>query len=118
MRLSNNIHNVCELESCELTQEWEEEEKIAVKMGPSTPATQPKKEEKKEEAKTDKDGAKTEGTEGDKKEEKPVPTVPEPVNEQKYETKIKHKKSIVPVKFTTSSFAMTPKIRSQHQAYE
>jgi len=51
MRLSNNIHNVCELESAELTQEWEEEEKIPVKMGPSTPA--PKAEEKKEEAKAD-----------------------------------------------------------------
>jgi len=118
MRLSNNIHNVCELESAELTQEWEEEEKIPVKMGPSTPA--PKAEEKKEEAKTDAnaEGAKAEGetpAEGETKKEEPAPTVPEPPVEQKYETKIRHKKNIVPIKFTTSSFAMTPNIKRQHE---
>ena len=124
MRLSNNIHNVVELESAELTQEWEEEEKIPVKMGPSTPA--PKAEEKKEEAKTDAnpEGAKADGdegptpppegttpAEGDAKKAEPVP---EPVAEQQYETKIRFKKNIVPIKFTTSSFAMTPNIKKQH----
>ena len=95
MRLSNNIHNVCELESAELIQEWEEEEKIPVKMGPSNPP--PKQEEKKEvkPAENANAGDKPEGAqpeanaaegqtdaaaapEGEKKKEEPAPTVPEP----------------------------------------
>ena len=34
MRLSNNIHNVCELEGAQLIQEWVEEQKIPVKRNP------------------------------------------------------------------------------------
>lgn len=48
MRLSNNIHNICELEGAQLVQEWKEEEKIPVKKAKPQP-TPPKKEE----AKTD-----------------------------------------------------------------
>ena len=35
-KVSNNIHGICELESAELVQEWNEEEKIPIKSGPST----------------------------------------------------------------------------------
>lgn len=35
MRLSNNIHNICELEGAQLVQEWKEEQKIPVKVAPS-----------------------------------------------------------------------------------
>ena len=57
MRLSNNIHNVCELEGAQLVQEWKEEEKIPVKKATPPPAPKPKPEEaKKEEADKPKEG--------------------------------------------------------------
>lgn len=50
MRLSNNIHNICELEGAQLVQEWKEEQKIPIKKSkpaPSKPsAEEPKKDEK------------------------------------------------------------------------
>jgi hypothetical protein len=49
MRVSNNIHNVPQLDEVEFVQEWTEEEKIPVKVQPST-VTPPKQEEKKEES--------------------------------------------------------------------
>lgn len=52
MRVSNNIHNICQLEDVDFVQEWTEEEKIPVK---ASPVTVPKPEEKKEE------GSKLEG---------------------------------------------------------
>jgi hypothetical protein len=45
MRVSNNIHNICQLEDVDFVQEWTEEEKIPVK---ASPITVPKPEEKKE----------------------------------------------------------------------
>ena len=62
MRLSNNIHNVCELEGAQLVQEWNEEQKIPVKVAPSQPPP-PKAEPKPEEAKPAEEGA--EKKEGD-----------------------------------------------------
>ncbi len=47
MRVSNNIHNIAQLEDAEIIQEWVEEEKIAVKTGPATAPAPEKKEEEK-----------------------------------------------------------------------
>lgn len=63
MRLSNNIHNVCELEGSQLVQEWKEEEKIAIKK-PAPP--KPKEEPKKEEEKTTEPPKEGEAASGDK----------------------------------------------------
>ena len=50
MRLSNNIHNICELEGAQLVQEWKEEQKIPVKKSKPAPPKpspeEPKKDEK------------------------------------------------------------------------
>ncbi len=103
MRVSNNIHNVASLDEVEMTQEWTEQEKIAIKASPITSTPPPKKEEdgKSEEKKT----------EGDKKtkESKPEVIVPE----QKFETKEKKKKSFSAIKFTSSSFALAPNQRKE-----
>ena len=49
MRLSNNIHNICELEGAQLVQEWKEEQKIPVKKSAPPPAPKKEEEAKKEE---------------------------------------------------------------------
>jgi hypothetical protein len=36
MRVSNNIHNISQLEDVDFVQEWTEEEKIPVKASPVT----------------------------------------------------------------------------------
>ena len=72
MRLSNNIHNVCELEGAQLVQEWTEEEKIPVKMGPANPPpkTEAPKDAKKEgEAEPPKEGEQPAAPEGEAKPE-------------------------------------------------
>ena len=47
MRVSNNIHNIAQLEDAEIIQEWIEEEKIPVKTGPATAPIPEKKEDEK-----------------------------------------------------------------------
>lgn len=47
MRVSNNIHNIAQLEDAEIIQEWIEEEKIPVKTGPATAPVSEKKDEEK-----------------------------------------------------------------------
>ena len=66
MRLSNNIHNICELEGAQLVQEWKEEEKIAIKKAkPAPPPPKPKPEEaKKDEAAAPKEGETADAAEG------------------------------------------------------
>jgi hypothetical protein len=50
MRVSNNIHNIAELDEAELVQEWTEEQKIPIKTAPTPPPkpAEPKPEDKKE----------------------------------------------------------------------
>lgn len=116
MRLSNNIHNICELEGSQLVQEWKEEQKIPVKKSapaPAPPKEEPKKEEKPAEGG---DAAAAEGEKADekmpdaaeaekKKEEQPKQP------EQEYEIKIRERKSYSDIKYSTSSFALTPSIK-------
>jgi len=51
MRVSNNIHNIAELDEAEICQEWTEEQKIPIKSGPSIPPPKTEKKEGTEEAK-------------------------------------------------------------------
>ena len=116
MRLSNNIHNICELEGSQLVQEWKEEQKIPVKNGASIPP--PKKEEPKKEEKAEgAEGAEAAAPEGEKPDEK-MPDVAEAeakieekAPEQQYEIKIRDRKSYTDIKYSTSSFALTPSIK-------
>lgn len=119
MRLSNNIHNICELEGAQLVQEWKEEQKIPVKVAPSQPAKpaeEPKKEEKPEggaDAPADekKDEKMPDAAEPEKKPEEKQP-------EQQYEIKIRERKSYGDIKYSTSSFALTPSIKRTFQELE
>ena len=124
MRVSNNIHNVASLDEVEFIQEWTEEEKIPVKASPVTPAAPPKADPPKE---GDKPAAEGEAKPADA--EKPAeggeqPTVEdakaEPVQqpEQKYETKQRTKKNFSKIKFSTSSFALSPAVRKQMREAE
>ena len=113
MRLSNNIHNICELEGAQLVQEWKEEQKIPVKRSAPAPAPpkpeEPKKEEKAEGAEPAADGEKAD-------EKMPEASQPEPKKEEKapeqeYEIKVRERKSYADIKYSTSSFALTPSIK-------
>ena len=108
MRVSNNIHNVACLDEVEFVQEWNEEEKIAIKASPVTTTPPPKKEGEK--------GASAEKTaeaaKGDAKQ--PEATAPA----QQYETKIRAKKSFGKIKFSSSSYALSPQLRKQYKEKE
>lgn len=116
MRLSNNIHNICELEGAQLVQEWKEEQKIPVKKAkpaPPKPAPEEKPADEKpaegEAPKTDEKMPPADGAapDADKKKEEPKPEEPE----QEYEIKIRERKSYGDIKYSTSSFALTPSIK-------
>lgn len=121
MRLSNNIHNVCELEGAQLIQEWKEEQKIPVKRSPPAPTPPPKPEEGKKDEKTEApkegetaDAKPAEG--GEKKTEEPPaaeqkPEEPAKPVEQEFEIKMRDKKTFSDIKYSTSSFALTPAIK-------
>ena len=116
MRLSNNIHNICELEGAQLVQEWKEEQKIPVKK--SAPPPVPKKEEEaKKEEKPAEGGADQPAADkpaDEKMEDKPAEPEKKPEEkqpEQEYEIKIRERKSYWDIKYSTSSFALTPSIK-------
>lgn len=100
MRVSNNIHNIAELDEAELVQEWTEEQKIPIKTGanPTPPKPEEKKDEKKEEG-------------NQETEEKKEPEATAPAPEQQYEIKKKSKKNFSKIKFQTSNFALAPSMR-------
>lgn len=79
MNISNNIHQIPCLVSCELNEEWTVEEKIPIKQANAPP---PKKEEPKKEGEAK--------SEKNKKEEQKEETKAEPA-EQKYELKTRKK---------------------------
>jgi len=110
MRVSNNIHNVSCLDEVEFVQEWTESEKIPIKASPIT-VPSPKKEgeeEKEKEKKADGKKPSADKKSADKKsaEEKPEPEVIQP--EQKFEIKEKKKKTFDQIKFSASSYALSP----------
>lgn len=124
MRLSNNIHNVCELEGSQLVQEYKEEEKIAIKKpAPPKPKEEPKKEAEApaEPPKEGEAAADAKPAEGEKKAEEP-PKEPEapkqPETEQDFEIKIRERKTYRDVKFSTSSFALTPAVKRTFTDFE
>lgn len=80
-----------------MTEEWSEEEKIAIKK-----PVAPKKEAPKEGEAT-KEGEEAKG-------EAPAAT---PATEQDYEVKMRAKKTEDAIKFDTSAHAIQPKIRTQ-----
>lgn len=113
------------LDEVEFIQEWTEEEKIPVKASPVTPAAPPKAEEKPKEG--EKPAA--EGDEKPAEEEKPAEggekppaeeQKAEPVQqpEQQYEIKHRTKKNFSKIKFSTSSFALSPAVRKQMRETE
>lgn len=109
MRVSNNIHNVPNLDEVELVEEWTEEEKIPIKVNGTTG---PAKEEKKEEAKPE-----GETNEGDApKAEEPKPEVKEP--EVQYEIKKRVKKNFSKIKFSTQNFAIPPSKKKEYTEFE
>lgn len=124
MRVSNNIHNVASLDEVEFIQEWTEEEKIPVKASPITPPAPPKAEAK------DGDKPAAEGEEKPADGEKPAEAgpeapaeekkVPEPIvqPEQQYEIRQRTKKNFSKLKFSTSSFALSPAVRKTMQEAE
>ena len=81
LRVTNNIHNVAQLESAELQEEWEEEVKIPVKKHTPAPAAPPKQEEAKKEGEAAAEGEKKEGGE-----EKPAEQPKQEEAKQEYET--------------------------------
>lgn len=105
MRISNNIHNVAQLDEVEFVQEWNEEEKIPIKASPITATPPPKKEDEKT---ASAEGA-AEKTPEDKKEDAQAPEVKQP--EQQYETKMRLKKNFSKIKFSSLSFALGPQVR-------
>jgi len=122
MRVSNNIHNVASLDEVEFIQEWTEEEKIPVKASPVTPAAPPKAAEQKDGAKPAAEGEEK-PAEGEKPaeaekpaEEQKVEPVAQP--EQQYEIKQRTKKNFSKIKFSTSSFALSPQVRKQMREAE
>ena len=90
MRISNNIHNVPQLDEVEFVQEWTEEEKIPVKVqGSQVPKSEEKKTEENVENKDMKEGAegeKSKTDEGKKEEDKKEPEI-------QYEIKQRTKKN-------------------------
>jgi heat shock protein 4 len=99
MRVSNNIHNVPQLDEVEFVQEWTEEEKIPVKTQPS-PA--PKKDE----------GQAKEGETAEEKKEEPVP------EEIKYETKQRVKKNFSKIPFSVKNFSLAPSAKQDFKDFE
>jgi heat shock protein 4 len=105
MRVSNNIHNVAQLDEVEFIQEWTEMEKIPIKASPVV--VPPKKEEEKKEEK--KEGEAEAEAKPEEKPEEPKAEVKQP--EQQYETKERKKKTFSQISFTSSSFALAPNQR-------
>lgn len=106
MRVSNNIHNVSQLESAELQEEWEEEHKIPVKKH-NDPTPKPAEEKK--------DGEKKEGEE-EKKDEAPKEEVKE--NKQEYEVQMKKKKGTTTLKHVGESYALNKQQKDEKVAQE
>ena len=106
MRVTNNIHNIPQLDQVEFVQEWTEEEKIPIKVQPSPP---PKQEEKKPEE--NKEGAEA-APEEKKEEAKPA----EP--EIQYEIKKRNKKSFSNIKFSTQNFGLHPNVKKDYFDFE
>jgi hypothetical protein len=115
MRISNNIHNVPQLDEVEFVQEWTEEEKIPVKVqGTSAAKTEEKKQEQSGEDKPMGEGAESEKSrtdEGKKEEEKKEPEI-------QYEIKQRAKKSFSKIKFATSNFALAPSVKGEYKGFE
>ena len=116
LRVSNNIHQIAQLESVEFVEEWTEEEKIPVKKDvPVKKEEAPKKEE-------GKNGQANQEANGEAKaDDKKVPE-PEkaPVQEPKieYEIKKKTKKATSILAHDTQNHALPPAQRKQYKTAE
>ena len=104
LRVGNNIHNIFGLESAEMIEEFEEEEKIPVKASPPSPAPAAAKPD------TPKSDAPAEGAEAADKpaeEQQSAPPAPAPeAPKQEYEIKKRNKKVSTYLKWSFESHAM------------
>lgn len=96
-KVCNNIHQIPMLEASELTEEWYEEHKVAIKKAapvaaPAPKITDPVKEEKKDE--------------------------PAPATEQEYEIKQRKKSAVYPLAFETQAHALPPATRAMFHKVE
>ena len=124
MKVSNNIHNVANLEDVEFVEEWTEQEKIPIKASPITvpvpekpveKVEKSKKEEKRDAKKAAEEEKKPEEEKKADEEQKPE-EVKQP--EQQYEIKERKKKTFKSIKFSTSNFALAPKQRKEYTEVE
>ena len=104
IRIKNNINQIAELATVEMTECWTEEEKIPIKTSGGKKAEAPKKEG--EEAKAAGEG------------EAPSEAAPAEPEEQKYEIKQRKKERTSEVSFKTVSHAIPPDMKVQFRGLE
>ncbi len=97
-KVCNNIHQIPCLESTELIEEWNEEEKIAIKKPAAPKPAEPKPEGAEE--KKEGEGAAKEGE-------------PQPATEQAFETKTRKKTASYPLAFDTQVHSLAPAVRAK-----
>ena len=98
-KVINDIHQIPKLESSELIEEWNEEEKIAIKKA-AAPVPPPKK------------------TEDGKEEVKEEPKAAHQMTDQEFEIKQRKKISSYPLAYETQAHALPPNVRTQYRKLE
>jgi heat shock protein 4 len=101
-KVMNDIHQIARLDSSEIIEEWNEEEKVVIKKPVPAPVPAPKKEEAKE---------------GEEKKEE-VPVAAPVVTEQDFELKQRKKTASYPLAFDTQAHALPPSVRQNYRKLE